>query len=113
MYDAPYAAQAVREGEHRSMAQPALDVFSALDQTLAGAVRAAEPSLIHVARGHTGGTGIAWTDELVVTASFHCPDRTRVGIAKPDGTLDERDAEVIGRDPGTDIALLRVAGGGL
>jgi S1-C subfamily serine protease len=86
------------------MAQPALDVFTALDQALASAVAAAEPSVVHVSRGHGGGTGVAWSADLVVTSSFHTPDRTRVG---------DRDAEVIGRDAGTDVALLRVDGGGL
>ena len=95
------------------MAQPALDVFRALDQALAAAVAAAAPSVLHVSRGHTGGTGIAWTPDLAITASFHTPDRTTIGVGLPDGTLDRRDAEVIGRDPGTDVALLRVAGGGL
>jgi serine protease DegQ len=96
------------------MAQLALDVFHQLDQALAAAVAAAAPSVVHVSRGHhTGGTGIVWDAELVVTSSFHTPDRTKVGIGQPDGTLDERDAEVIGRDPGTDVALLRVSGGGL
>jgi S1-C subfamily serine protease len=96
------------------MAQPALDVFHALDQALAAAVATAAPSVLRVSRGHgQGGTGIAWSDDLVVTSSYHTPDRTRVGIGQADGTLDERDAEVIGRDPGTDVALLRVTGGGL
>jgi serine protease DegQ len=95
------------------MAQPALNVFQALDQALAAAVAAAAPSVVHVSRGHTGGTGIVWADDLVVTANFHTPDKTTVGIGQPDGSLDERDAEVIGRDPGTDVALLKVSGGGL
>src|SRR5206468_10738873 len=95
------------------MAQPALDVFHALDQALAAAVAAASPSVVNVSRGHTGGTGIAWSEDLVVTSSFHTPDHTKVGIATADGNLDERDADVIGRDPGTDIALLKVTGGGL
>jgi S1-C subfamily serine protease len=95
------------------MAQPALDVFHAVDAALAGAVEKAGPSVVHVSRGRGGGTGIAWSDELVVTASFHVSDRTTIGVARADGSLDERDAEVIGRDGGTDIALLRVAGGGL
>ncbi len=87
------------------MAQPALDVFHALDQALAAAVAAAAPSVVRVARGHgDAGSGIVWSDDLVVTSSYHAPDRTRV---------DDRDAEVIGRDAGTDVALLRVAGGGL
>jgi S1-C subfamily serine protease len=90
-----------------------LDVFHALDQGLAAAVQAASPSVVHVSRGHTGGTGIVWSEDLVVTSSYHTPDKTKVGIATGDGNLDLRDAEVIGRDPGTDVALLRVLGGGL
>jgi len=96
------------------MAQPAQNVFHALDQALASAVAIAGRSVVHLARGHgSGGTGIAWSDDLVVSASFHTPDRTKVGIATGDGELDLRDGEVIGRDPGTDVTLLRVAGGGL
>ena len=94
------------------MAQPALAVF---DQALAAAVASAAPSVIHVSRGSrsSGGSGIAWSDELVISSSFHTPDSTTVGIGAADGSLDERAAEVIGRDPGTDVALLKVAGGGL
>src|SRR3954470_13620143 len=96
------------------MAQPAQNVFHALDQALATAVATADRSVVHVARGHGhGGTGIVWADDLIVSSSFHTPDRTKVGIATADGEPDLRDAEVIGRDPGTDVALLRVKGGGL
>src|ERR1041384_289756 len=122
------------------MAEPAQNVFHALDQALAAAVAAAARSVVHVARGHgIGGTGIAWASDLVISASFHTPDRTTIGIASDDGEIDRRsriagdgdpdgsaggagvlplgidrrDAEVIGRDPGTDVPLLRVAGGGL
>lgn len=101
------------------MAQPASNVFHALDQALAAAVATASPSIVRVARGHgQAGTGIVWADDLVISASFHTPDRTRVTLGaapadEQDGALDVRDAEVIGRDPGTDVALLRVTGGGL
>ena len=78
------------------MAQPALDVFRSLDQALAAAVAAIGPSVVHVARGRSGGTGIVWADDLVISASFHTPDETRVGLPT-----------------GTDVALLRVEGGGL
>src|SRR5688572_29206968 len=95
------------------MAQPALDVFRSLDQALAAAVAGAAPSVLHVSRGRGGGTGIAWSPELVISSSFHTPDQTQVGLPAADGELDLRDATVIGRDPGTDVALLRVTGGGL
>ncbi|HEY1548882.1 MAG TPA: trypsin-like peptidase domain-containing protein [Kofleriaceae bacterium] len=92
------------------MAQPALDVFRALDQALAAAVSAAAASTVHIARGRDGGSGIVWAEDVVITSSFHCPDTTKVGIATDDGKLDSYDAEVIGRDPSTDIAVLRVSG---
>lgn len=95
------------------MAEPALDVFRSLDSALAAAVAAAGPSVVHVARGRGGGSGIVWADDLVVSASFHTPDETRVGVPTPEGDLDRREATVIGRDPGTDVAVLRVSGGGL
>src|SRR5688500_3914061 len=95
------------------MAQPALDVFRSLDQALAAAVAGAAPSVLHVSRGRGGGTGIAWSPELVISSSFHTPDQTQVGLPAAEGELDLRDATVIGRDPGTDVALLRVTGGGL
>lgn len=91
----------------------ALPALHALDQALATAVAHVAPSVVHVARGHGGGTGIVWSPELVISASFHTPDRTRIGVATDDGSLDERDAEVIGRDAGTDVAVLKVAGAGL
>jgi serine protease DegQ len=96
------------------MAQPAQNVFHALDQALATAVATAGRSVVQVARGHGhAGTGIVWAGDLVISSSFHAPDRTKVGIGTADGELEHRDAEVIGRDPGTDVALLRVTGGGL
>ena len=62
------------------MAQPALDTFRSLDHTLAAAVATAAPSVVHVARGRTGGTGIVWAADLVISASFHTPDQTKIGI---------------------------------
>ncbi|MGE0867704.1 MAG: S1C family serine protease [Kofleriaceae bacterium] len=92
------------------MAIPALQ---ALDQALSGAVASVAPSVVHVARGRGGGSGVAWSSDLVISSSFHTPDRTQIGIGTTDFDVEFRDAEVIGRDPGSDVALLRVAGGGL
>ena len=84
---------------------PVANVFQELDRALAAAVAKIAPSVVRVARGHgQGGSGIAWSQDLAISSSYHTPDRTKV---------DDRDAEVIGRDPGTDVALLRVTGGGL
>jgi serine protease DegQ len=84
-----------------------------LESALVGAVTAAAPAIVHVARRRGGGSGIVWAPDLVVTSAFHAADKTTVGVAAPDGSLDHRDAVLVGRDPGTDVAVLRVAGGGL
>src|SRR5678816_3472689 len=89
------------------------DLLSQISQGLGAAVERVAPSLVHVARRRSGGSGIAWTDTLVITSSFHAADDAVIGVAQPDGTIARRDATVIGRDPGTDVAVLEVKGGGL
>lgn len=89
------------------------DLLDTLDQALSAAVASVGPSVLQLARGHGGGTALAWKDDLAVTSSFHCPDQTEVLVPGKDGALDVRQATVIGRDPGLDLALLRVEGGGL
>jgi serine protease DegQ len=82
--------------------------FSAVSAALADAVSAASPGVVRVDRRRGAGTGVVWAPDLVVTTSFHAPDETTVST----GT-DQRKATVVGRDPGTDIAVLRIEGGGL
>jgi S1-C subfamily serine protease len=89
------------------------DLLDALDQSLSAAVAAVAPSVLHLARGHGGGTALVWAEDLAVTSSFHCPDETEVLVVGKDGQLEAREATVIGRDPGLDLALLRVDGGSL
>ncbi len=87
--------------------------LASFEAALTGAVSTAAPSIVRVARPRGGGSGIVWSTDLVVTSSFHTPDRTRVGVPTDGAELDERAATVVGRDPGTDIAVVRVDGGGL
>ncbi|HTJ45491.1 MAG TPA: trypsin-like peptidase domain-containing protein [Kofleriaceae bacterium] len=87
--------------------------IASFEAALTGAVSSASPSIVRVDRRRGGGSGLVWAPDLVVTASFHAPDKTTVGIAGADGSITERDATIVGRDPGTDVAVLRVDGGGL
>ena len=70
------------------------------------------PSVVSVNAGRRGGTGIIWSqDGLVVTASHvlgHSPAAT---VTLGDGR--ELEAKVLGRDPYTDVALLKVDSSGL
>jgi S1-C subfamily serine protease len=81
--------------------------------SLADAVALAGQSIVQVsARRRVGATGLIWSaDGLIVTADHVIQRVEEIEIGLPDG----RDiaARLIGRDPGTDIAVLKVDAGGL
>lgn len=80
-----------------------------LGDALAAAVERAARSVVQVAAPRrTSGT--VWSDELVLAAA-HATHADDVTVLLPDG--EERSAIVVGRDLATDVAVLRVAGGGL
>lgn len=77
--------------------------LSSLGSELATLVAAVSPSVVRVnGRPQIGSTGFAWGPDLVLTAN-HTVHQDQVRV-------DDHDATVIGRDPSTDLALLRVDG---
>lgn len=88
-----------------------MSTLSEFSHGLAEAVKRAAPSVVQVnARRRLPATGIAWTKEMVVTA-HHVVRSENIRIGLPDGS--HRPAELVGRDPGTDLAVLRLSEGGL
>jgi S1-C subfamily serine protease len=77
-----------------------------LSNALAGAVERAAGSLFAVhGRPRLPSTGVHWRAGLIVTASHTVEPDREVTLTAPDGrTLS---AQVVGRDPGLDIAVLR------
>lgn len=70
------------------------------------------PSVASVNAGRRGGTGIVWSsDGLIVTASHVVGHSTSPMVTLGDGR--ELTARVVGSDPYTDFALLKVDAGGL
>jgi S1-C subfamily serine protease len=70
------------------------------------------PSVVSVNSGRRSGTGIVWSnDGLVVTASHVIGHSPATAVTLNDGR--ELDAKVLGRDPYTDVALLKVDANGL
>jgi len=70
------------------------------------------PSVVNVNAGRRGGTGIVWSsDGLVVTASHVVGHSMAPTVVMSDGK--ELEAKLVGRDPYTDIALLKVDASGL
>jgi S1-C subfamily serine protease len=74
------------------------------------AVERASSSIVRVASGCGGNTGIVIDDRGHVVTSLHalrCRDDDRVSVSQGD---ERREAVVVGRDTGTDIALLHIEG---
>ncbi|MGE0226960.1 MAG: S1C family serine protease [Dehalococcoidia bacterium] len=85
-----------------------LGVFS---NGLATAVeRAAASTVLVAARRHVPASGVVWSDDgLVVTADHAIEFEDDITIGLPDGS--EIAAQLVGRDPSSDLALLRIEGG--
>jgi S1-C subfamily serine protease len=83
-----------------------------LSNGLADAAQAAGQSVVRVdARQRMPASGIAWAGDLVVTAHHVVERDEAIDIGLPDGS--QTNAVLVGRDPTTDLALLRVDGAGL
>ena len=88
-------------------------VLESLSADLAQAVERAGQSLVRVdARRRQAATGIVFSpDGLIVTAHHVVGRDENIGIGLPDGRTAT--AALVGRDPTTDIAVLRVQATGL
>jgi len=84
-----------------------------LSDSLASIVDTAARSVVRVdARHRWPATGAVWsTDGTIVTASHSVEDEDEIEVGLPDGTA--LPATLIGRDHGTDLAILKVAATGL
>jgi S1-C subfamily serine protease len=91
------------------MSQTLTDLSSAL----AAAVETAGASVVRVeARRRMPASGIVWSaDGLIVTAHHVVEQDDNIGIGLPDG--GSATAALVGRDPSTDLALLRIQARGL
>jgi S1-C subfamily serine protease len=80
-----------------------------LSQGFVGALETAGASIVRVAaRRRYALSGVAWSDEIIVTTSraVEREDGIKVGLAGG----EEVRASLVGRDPSTDLAVLRLDG---
>jgi serine protease DegQ len=84
-----------------------------LSELLAGAVAKAGESVVQVsARRGVGSSGVVWSaDGLVVAADHNIEREEEITLGLPDGNTVP--AKLVGRDPSTDIAVLRAEASGL
>ena len=87
-----------------------MDALLAISNELAGAVEHAARSVVGVnGRRRFGSTGVHWRTGLVVSADHTVEVDEDITVTTQDGgTLP---ATLAGRDPATDLAVLRVSGG--
>ena len=82
--------------------------LSELSREFAELVARLAPSVVKVdARGGRPATGIIWADNLVLTADHVIEDDDTILVGGPPTTVK---ASVVGRDRGTDLALLATQG---
>ncbi len=87
----------------------ALDSLQALSDQLAATIRKVSLSTARVdARNGVAGAGIVWSaDGVVVTADHVLEREDNLRVELEGGTFE---AELVGRDPGTDLAVLKAKG---
>ena len=90
-----------------------MSVLSDLSQTLAAAVESASAGVVRVeARPRFPASGIVWSsDGVIVTAHHIVEEDENISIGLSDGHAVS--AKLVGRDPTTDIAVLRAQASGL
>lgn len=85
---------------------PPSGVLARLSDDLAAAVKRAGASVLAVhGRPRFPASGLAWRDQLVITASHVLERDTDLHITTPDGA--EQAVQLVGRDRGTDVAVLQ------
>lgn len=84
-----------------------------LSQSIASLIERVAPSVVRVeARRRHGATGIVWSTEGHILTTHHAVEREeQIQLTLPDGRTAS--AELVGRDPSTDLALLKTESSGL
>lgn len=85
------------------------DALSALSNQMADAVERASKSIVTVVgRDRQSATGIVYASEFVLTADHVLERDDNLSVVTADG--QKLAAQLIGRDPSTDLAVLKVSG---
>ena len=84
-----------------------VQVLPNLSDALAETVDNAAPTVVRVeGRRRLPGSGIVWSADGVIVTAHHVVDEDKIGVGLPNG--QNVPATLVGRDPTTDVAVLRV-----
>jgi S1-C subfamily serine protease len=82
--------------------------FAAFSDSIAETVAALAPHVVEVQSHRSLASGFFWRERLIVTPDETLAEEGSIEVELSDGKV--LDAKLVGRDPATDIALLRVEG---
>ena len=89
------------------MSDPSVSsALHALSTGLASLIRDVAPSLVTIQSARARSTGFSWRPGLIVAAENALPDDGELSTVAHDGASSP--AQIVGRDPSTDVALLRI-----
>jgi S1-C subfamily serine protease len=82
------------------------DPIHQLSDALADRIAAAAPSVVAIGTGRRHASGILWRPDVVIASAQTLPDREDFTLRRAGSEVTAR---LAGRDPGTNVALLRLA----
>jgi S1-C subfamily serine protease len=89
-----------------------VDILKTISDATVDIIARTSPSVVSIQAGMGGGTGVVWSQDGYIVTANHVVHRARsVRVGFGDGSQVE--AKVVGRDPYSDIALLKVEGDSL
>jgi len=88
------------------------ELLDAYSRAVIGAVDAAAPAVAHIKMRDGSGSGVVFTPDGFILTNDHVVGQGGViAVTLPDGRSVA--ADLVGRDPDTDLAVVRIGGGGL
>ena len=100
------------ESPPRAESDPASALLDAYSQAVIRVVERVAPSVVNVRRGRSGGSGVLVTPDGYALTNAHVVEGAReVTVTLANGS--ELRAPVVGSDPATDLAVIRILGSGL
>lgn len=89
-----------------------MQMLQSLSDAVSQLAEKVSPSVVHIGNGRRSGTGFVWSpDGYIVTANHVVGRASSVEVELDGGT--ELEGKVVGRDPYSDVALLKVESGSL
>jgi len=82
------------------------DLLEQFSTALADRIAAAAPCVVAIGTGRRHVSGMLWRPDVVVTSAQELPDRPEFKLRRAG---EETTARLAGRDPGTNVAVLRLA----